>query len=123
MLQLESAVAHGVTFVDYGAGLRDAAAALAAYEATDDRAKEIRTHLAAALDQNRAAYTLMELMVDFGWRADSSAGWFARYRRRHPQLYLGTATTGRAALKDSWANATLEMNAARAGLAAYEKSP
>lgn len=123
MLLLESAVADGVSFVDYGAGLRDAAAALANYEATDDRAKQIRAHLAAALDQNRTAYKLMELMVDFGWRAEIGAGWFARYRKRHPQFYLGTATTGRDALKDCWASATVEMNAARAGLAAYEESP
>jgi hypothetical protein len=119
---VESAAADGVTYVDYGRSLHDAAAALATYEAQDDQAKRIRAHLATALDQYRVAYKLMELIVDFGWRAETSQSWFDRYRKRHPTLYLGSATTGQGAYRDCWSHAHVEMDAARAGLAAYENA-
>ena len=119
LLALQSAVDNGVTFVDYAIALNEAAATLEAYEASDDQARGVRDHLAAALEHYQVAYQLMKLMVDVGWPAETSKRWFDRYRRRHPELYAGTATTGRDALLDSWRQARLEMDAAEAGLAAY----
>jgi hypothetical protein len=119
LLVLQSAVDNGVTFVDYAVALNEAAATLEAYEASDDQARGVRDHLAAALEHYQVAYQLMKLMVDVGWPAETSTRWFDRYRRRHPELYAGTATTGRDALLDSWRQARLEMDAAEAELAAY----
>jgi hypothetical protein len=122
LLPVESAAADGVSYVDYGKRMHDATVALATYEAKEDQAKKIRAHLAAALDQYRVAYELMELIVDYGWRAETSKSWFASYRKRHPTRYLGSATTGQGAYRDCWSSAHAEMDAARAGLAAYENA-
>jgi hypothetical protein len=121
-LALQSAVDTGVTFVDYAIALNEATATLEAYEARDDQARGVRAHLAAALEHYQVAYQLMNLIVDVGWAAETSKSWFDRYRRRHPELYVGSATTGRDALQDSWRQARLEMDAAKAGLAAYEST-
>jgi hypothetical protein len=121
LLALQSAVDNGVTFVDYAIALNEAAATLEAYEASDDQARGVRDHLAAALEHYQVAYQLMKLMVDVGWPAETSTRWFDRYRRRYPELYAGAATTGRDALLDSWRQARLEMDAAAADLDVYEK--
>ncbi|MFO1400826.1 MAG: zinc ribbon domain-containing protein [Steroidobacteraceae bacterium] len=130
---IDAALANGASFVDYGNALRDAAAAFADLEAADteaadagaadDRAKAVRIHLAAALELHRTAHRLTALTVDVGRPAEGSAKWFRHYRRRHPEVYSGAATTGRAALKDIWSRATQELQAAHDGLAALEKSP
>lgn len=120
ILAVQAAADDGVTFVDYAIVLKDAAATLDAYEPPDEPARAVRGHLATAMDRYQAAYVLMQLMVDFGGPAETSRGWFARYRRRHPEAYAGEARTGRDALRDSWRNAKLEMDTARAALAAYE---
>ena len=120
LLAVQTAAADGVTFVDYAIGVQEAAATLESYEAPDDQARAVRSHLAAAMDHYQAAYALMERMVDVGGPAETSRGWFARCRRLHPGLYAGAATTGRDALQDSWRSARLEMDAAGAALAAYD---
>jgi len=122
LLLVESATAVGVTYIDYGNRLRDGAAALAAYEAKDDQAKKTRAHLAAALDQYRIAYDLFDLTLSAKMGRETSESYFAWYRKNHPEGYHGPATTIRAALHDTWSNAHLEMDAARAGLAVYENA-
>lgn len=119
VLAVQSAADDGVTFVDYAIVLQEAAATLVAYAPPDEPARAVRTHLAAAMDRYQVAYALMQLMVDFGGPAEASRSWFSRYRRQHAEIYAGEAATGRDALQDSWRSARLEMDAARAALAAY----
>ena len=112
---VESATEVGVTYVDYGLRLRDAAAVLAVYEPEDDEARKVASHLAAALDTYRVA---MNAWATKFAQYEYSA--WCEFKRDHPELGLATSMDVEDALHFLWFLAAVRMEAAREGLAAYE---
>ena len=110
---VQKATKAGVSYDSYGKLVPAASAALMAYEAPDEAARDVVEHLAAAVyayqTATRAWATKYDECQDCAWRKFVSA---------HPQFALEDADPDYAVVT-LWNQASTEMTAAAEGLAAY----
>ncbi|MEI6171574.1 MAG: hypothetical protein WCQ45_03730 [bacterium] len=112
---VESATKAGVPYTDYAQRVPSASTALMAYEPEDDEAREVASHLAAAVyayqTAMRAWGTKFDECEDCAWR---------KFRSVHPEFAMEDADADYA-IGVLWNAAAVEMEAAREGLAAYKR--
>ena len=112
---VESATKAGVPYTDYAQRVPSASTALMAYEPEDDEAREVASHLAAAVyayqTAMRAWGTKFDECEDCAWR---------KFRSVHPEFAMEDADADYA-IGVLWNAAAVEMEAAREGLAVYKR--
>ena len=112
---VESATKAGVPYTDYAQRVPSASTALMAYEPEGDEAREVASHLAAAVyayqTAMRAWGTKFDECEDCAWR---------KFRNVHPEFAMEDADADYA-IGVLWNAAAVEMEAAREGLAAYKR--
>lgn len=110
---VQRATKAGVAYDDYAKLVPTASAALLAYEAPDEKARDVIEHLSAAVyayqTATRAWATQYDECQDCAWR---------KFVNAHPQFALEDADPEYAVVT-LWNQALADMNAAAEGLAAY----
>lgn len=113
VVALQAATQVGVSYINYGPRLANAATALAIYEPEDDAALAVGSQLQAALDK----YVLAGQAWATKFAEYKYSAW-VDFEAAHPEV--GAASDVDEAVQLLWAKADTHMAAAQAGLAAYK---